>query len=202
MEQHEFDQKVDELLINHRNDSYVWGWEEENPTDPHDPRRPFSTYDPYWILAYQRHVLRWAHCAPEGATLLAAPLQGWDGKPFDSRAPQGPQDPAVDPARRRGRARHGRHPISNEPYNVVVTTDHDCDGIGTGFHRYVGEPDIESAVAVIMEAHGGYCPMGVSDGFVMTGEEFVEKVMPKMSAWDLSYWTDEGYHGHFSRRWW
>lgn len=75
----------------------------------------FSTYDPHALLAYQEGVLRYAHCAPEGAVILAAPLQGWDGEPMGVRLPQGPQCGAVNPAVRKARAKHGLDPISAEP---------------------------------------------------------------------------------------
>lgn len=51
----------------------------------------FSTQPPEWLLSYKRNVIRWSACAPEGARLLPAPLQGWDGKPLGDRTPLGPQ---------------------------------------------------------------------------------------------------------------
>jgi hypothetical protein len=52
----------------------------------------FSTYDVNYLLDYKRNVLRWSACAPEGALVLAAPLQGRDGTPMGDRSPMGPAD--------------------------------------------------------------------------------------------------------------
>lgn len=49
--------------------------------DPND----FCTYDRNWLLAYQRRLLRWLNCAPEGANHLVAPLQGRYGVPCGER---------------------------------------------------------------------------------------------------------------------
>jgi len=50
-----------------------------------EPVPEFSTVDPEYIRDYQRSVRRWIHCAPVGALVLLAPLQGWDGKPLGGR---------------------------------------------------------------------------------------------------------------------
>lgn len=56
------------------------------------PIPEFSTFDPHYLKRYQQHVVRWAHCAPEGAVLLPAPLCGWRGEAFSPRPAQGPAD--------------------------------------------------------------------------------------------------------------
>ena len=76
----------------------------------------FSTYDPHQLLAYQERVLRWAHCAPEGAVLLSAPLQGWDGTPCSSRPPLGDAGGAW-PEMRKARMKYGLNPFGGQKFD-------------------------------------------------------------------------------------
>lgn len=62
------------------------------------------------LVAYQRHVLRWIDCAPEGALFLTAPLQGWDGTPLRSKEPQGPWG-RYQKNLREARVARGLHPL-------------------------------------------------------------------------------------------
>lgn len=70
------------------------------------------------LLPYKEHVARWAHCAPEGARLLPAPLQGWDGTPCTSRNPQGPWG-VNGPAMRAALTKVGKDPIN--PYRMLAS---------------------------------------------------------------------------------
>jgi len=87
--------------------------------DPHG----FSTFD---LEPYQRHVLRWAHCAPDGALLLPAPLSGWRGEPFTTRQPLGP-DGCPGRALRDARVKRGLDPIRPQRFDADGKP---CDDFG------------------------------------------------------------------------
>jgi hypothetical protein len=102
MEERTYEEQIERLK--RARDSTKRGIEEE----------AFCTYPLPALLRYQEHVLRWAHCAPEGARLLAAPLQGWDGRPLSGREPQGPQTMLVNPHYRRlCREKYGEEPVEH-----------------------------------------------------------------------------------------
>lgn len=44
-------------------------------------RKTFTNIDPNFIISHCEHVLRWMHCAPEGANFSMAPLQDKRGVP-------------------------------------------------------------------------------------------------------------------------
>jgi len=77
-------------------------------------------------------------------------------------------------------------------FNVVQTTDYDCDGITVGYHKVPATIETIDAAQTYMSAEHPYAGYTVTD--VWTKHRFTTEILNGASAFAREHWNDAGYY--------
>lgn len=87
---------------------------------------------------------------------------------------------------------------------VAVSTDHDCDGIGYGFHFFTGETGSSQEAEDYLRYDCGAVPLGCKADEIYTMPLTTFYARMEHDGWpdrfDRDYFMREGYFGYFNSR--